>query len=116
MKKLLALLLFSAPLIFAQAAGTIIVTGVTTVVATTATLTCTLTNQIPALATGVGITCKIGTNCVLAMTANVSVSQGWVGSYQNGSDNITWLVNMPSTGNVTNYQIAANGTLKTGAF
>lgn len=46
MKKLLALLLFSSPLIFAQAAGTIVVTGVTTVVATTATLTCTLTNQI----------------------------------------------------------------------
>lgn len=114
---LVALFLCLVPLVAsAQTPGTIAKTTVSTVTATAGTVSCTFTSQSPALPTGVGINCKSGT-ASLSQTSVVPTgnTSGIVGSFNVGPDAITWLLTQPTAGVVT-WEIAANGSSRSGTF
>ena len=107
-------LLFFAALAFGQAPGTITIASSITAVA--GTVTCTVSSSIPAAAGGVHFACKDGTGS-LTQDAVIPVgsTSGIVGSFNSGSDAVTWIVQEPTAG-VISWQIAANGVMKTGTF
>jgi hypothetical protein len=112
MRRLIALLALCAA---AQTPGTITIG--TTVVATAGSgagsVSCTFSN--PASPT-VHTACTSGTATLSQdSTPAVGSTNGAVGSFVNGSNNVTWIIQQPTAGSVT-WQIAANGTSKTGTF
>lgn len=101
----------------AQAPGTVTSTSTSSVTATTATVSCVLTNTIPSLPSGIHAVCKIGSATVLTMDIVIAQgSNGSVGAFVNGSDNVTWIVNQAAGTTVITWQIAANGVAKSGTF
>jgi len=101
---------------FAQAAGTVTQNTTTNVVGTAGTLVCTLTNTAPALPSGVHIMCTSAGVLVLTGDSVIPVgTNGTVGGLTIAGNSINWLVSQPVAGPYS-YQMAANGTLKVGAF
>lgn len=108
MKKFAAFIFTS--LLYAQS-GTIVVNQ--TVTATAGTISCVFSNAAtPTIHT-------VCTSSVATQTSDttpaVGSTSGFVGSMVAGSNNITWIIQQPIAGNVT-WQIAANGTSKSGNF
>lgn len=101
---------------WAQTAGTIAKTTISTISATAGVVSCTFTSQQPALPTGVAVSCKAGT-AILDQTSVIPVgnTSGIVGSFHSGSDAITWILKQPTTGVVT-WEVAANGVSQSGTF
>ncbi len=101
---------------FAQTAGVISKTTVSTISATAGTVVCTFTNQNPALPTGVVVSCKAGT-AGMDQTSVVPVgnTSGIVGSFHSGTDAVTWMLKQPTAGTVT-WDVAANGVSQSGTF
>lgn len=109
MKKLFVLF---ASICLAQTPGTITV-GVT-VTATAGNVTCAISNPaIPAFHTE----CKVDGNVVLTqdVTPAVGVTNAAVGTFKEGTNIITWLVQQPTAGKLT-WQVVANGTQQSGTF
>lgn len=103
--------------LFAQAPGTVAQSTVSNVVGTAGTLTCTLTNQSPAVPSGVHVACSISGASVLVMDSVVPTgTNGMVGSFGSAGNVITWIVNQPTGQTLYSWQMAANGVSKQGTF
>ena len=114
--KLLIGFLFSLS-VFAQAVGTVAQSTQSTVTGTAGPVVCTLTNSSPALASGVHVTCTNSGASVLVMDSVVPTgTNGMVGSFGMGGNTVTWIVNQPVASGPYAWQMAANGTGKTGTF
>lgn len=112
------LLLLLSGVLWSQTGGSVTETSLKTVTAAAGTgstaVICVFTN--PATPT-VHTECRIGAALVLTQdsTPAVGATNGAVGSFVNAGNSVTWMVQQPSAGNVT-WQIAANGTMKSGTF
>jgi len=114
--KLLLLAALSC-LLVAQTPGTVSQATTSTVTGTAGTLTCTLTNSSPALPSGVHVACSVSGAAVLVMDSVVTAgNNGMVGSFTQTGNTVTWIVTLPTAGGSYNWQMAANGVGKTGAF
>jgi hypothetical protein len=100
----------------AQPAGTIIKVSVNTITAVAGVVNCTFTNQVPALPSGVSMTCHAGTD-TMTQTAVIPVgnASGVAGSFASSADNVTWVLTQPTAGTI-NWQIAANGASQSGTM
>lgn len=98
-------------------AGTVTQSTISTVTAVAGTVTCTLSNTNPVLASGIHAECKIGANKVLVMDSVIpSGNNGIVGSFSDSGNIVTWLVNQPTGQTNYSWQMAANGASKSGTF
>lgn len=108
----LATLLFAA-ILNAQTTGTVAETTLRTVTATAGALVCVFTNPNPP---AFDMRCTVGGVVKLQQTATPAVGTGGVaGSFVEGSSNVAWIITQPTAGAV-NWDIAADGTRKTGVF
>lgn len=100
-----------------QTPGTVAQSTTSNVVGTAGSIVCSLTNSSPALATGVHVACTNSGASVLVMDLVVPTgTNGMVGSFGMGGNTVTWLVNQPVAGGAVAWQMAANGTGKSGTF
>ena len=105
--------LLFASLLSAQSTGTIVVTTLRTITATSGPLVCTFVNLSPP---SFDLECTINGTTKLKQTATPAIGTGGVvGSYSDGAEIITWIVTQP-TANVVNWDIAAKGVRQTGSF
>ncbi|HEY1340986.1 MAG TPA: hypothetical protein VGF59_25920 [Bryobacteraceae bacterium] len=89
----------------------------TTVTATAATISCSITNKTPATTNGVHIECKLGDAKALVLDSLVPTgSNAMVGSYGDAENTVSWIISQPALGGPLNYSISANGVGKTGTF
>jgi hypothetical protein len=114
MRKLLFFfLLASVPLAAQPPAGTITTTSLSTIIGTAGTIICTFTNPSPPAFHAV---CVAGAASMTQdVTPAIGATSGAVGSMNAAPNAITWVVQQPTTGVLT-WQIAANGTAKSGTF
>ena len=107
------IILLAASILTAQTTGTIVVTTLRTITATSGNLICTFVNLSPP---AFDMECVVGGVSKLKQTATPAVGTGGVaGSYSEGAENVTWIVTQPSAG-VLNWDIAAKGVRQTGSF
>ena len=104
-------------IVMAQApAGTITVSNVVT--ATAGTISCILSNQSPALASGVHMVCAAGgvTRLVMDTVVAPGSTNGSVGSYTEAGASVTWILTQGTVTSPISWQVAANGVGKSGTF
>lgn len=112
MKTLIAALIFCGSLL-AQTPGTVTETTVRTVLAVAGTVSCELSN--PA-SPAIRVVCKYSTEVTTTTgTPGLGAASAMQGSSVNAGDSVTWIVQQLTVG-VYTYQIAANGTSKSGTF
>lgn len=115
-----ALLLLAAVAFGQQTPGTVTSNSVSNIIATAGTISCTLTNTTPALASGVHVTCTVSGALVLSMDVVVAAgTNGSLGSFTTGGvggDIVTWQVNQVAGQPLITWTMNANGVGKSGTF
>jgi len=105
--------------LFSQSPGTVTVNSATNVTAVASSVNCVLHKKSAEVAT---ISCKVGsvvmTSGTMTLTPSTSttMSNAVEGSCVNAGNNITWIVSQPMGQTLLSWQMAANGTQKSGTF
>jgi len=112
--KVFLVLAFFAGSLFAQTPGTVTVNSATNVTAVASSVNCVLHKKSSLVVT---VTCKVLGVTMLTSTTTIGANRnGTVGDYTNAGDSVTWLVNQPQGQTSLSWQMAANGTQKSGTF
>jgi len=119
MRLLFLLASFAASLAGQVVPGTVTVNSYYTITAATSTIKCVLHRKSAEVA---NINCTVAGVSMMSATMTLAPStsstpgNGAVGSYVNAGNNITWIVSQPMGQTLLSWQMAANGTQKSGTF
>jgi hypothetical protein len=97
--------------------GTVTTTGAVT--GTAGTVTCSFSNQSPPAAAGVHINCVVSSGIgQMSQDSVVPIGSpnGIAGSFNANGNSVTWILLQPTAAGPVSWQVAANGTMKSGTF
>jgi len=116
MRRFLLLQLFAAVTLYAQSPA-ITQTTVSNGTAVSGPVTCVLSNNSPALPSGVHAACSVSGALSLVMDSVITPgNNGTVGSFTISGVTISWLVTQPTGATAVTWQMTTGTVTKTGVF